>query len=64
MIDVKFSSFNSGLFMEKYLGTLVASSATVSVGQSDKVFYGKIIARDVTIHQDSKFWYVPFAGGL
>jgi hypothetical protein len=55
---------NQSIFIDGLPGTIAVPYGDVTVGQSKKVFYGAVIARDITVHQDTQFWYVPFTGKI
>lgn len=43
-----------------FAGTIIAPHAKVVVGQSGKEFYGAIQAKEIVIHQNTKFIWVPY----
>lgn len=43
-----------------FAGTIFAPTSNVILGQSNKVFYGAVIANDITVHQYSQIYHVPF----
>ena len=44
----------------KWAGTIYAPKAGVVMGQVSKTIYGRILARNVTIHQNSNVYRVDF----
>lgn len=43
-----------------FAGTLYAPLAKIIMGQTEKTFYGRVLARDITIHQYTKIFRVDF----
>ena len=43
-----------------FAGTILAPSSNVILGQSNKIFYGSVIANDITVHQYSRIYHIPF----
>lgn len=43
-----------------FVGTIFAPTSNVILGQSNKLFYGAVIANDITVHQYSRIYHVPF----
>ena len=41
-------------------GTIVAPNSAVIIGQAQKVFYGTVLARDITVHQYATLFHVAF----
>ena len=58
------SSMNKTLFFlnTSFGGFLVAPNAHVIVGQADKDHAGQIYARRITLHQNTRFLWVPPEG--
>ena len=49
------------IFVEgRFWGTIIAPESEVVLGQSVKVFYGSVLARNITLHQHSKFYHIPY----
>lgn len=49
------------MFIETlFAGTIVAPKSNVMLGQSTKVFYGSVLAKNITLHQHSNFYHIPY----
>lgn len=44
-----------------FAGTIFAPTSNVILGQSNKIFYGTVIANDITVHQYSRIYHIPFS---
>ena len=44
-----------------FAGTIFAPTSNVILGQSNKLFYGTVIANDITVHQYSRIYHIPFS---
>ncbi len=45
---------------ETFLGSIIAPTSHVILGQSHKVFYGAVMAKDLSVHQYTVINYIPF----
>ena len=41
-------------------GTLYATLAKIIIGQTKKIYYGRILAKDIVVHQRTKIFRVDF----
>ena len=46
---------------EQFFGSIVAPRSHVIIGQANKVFYGAVVAKDISVHQYAYVNYVEFA---
>ena len=44
-----------------FAGTIIAPTSNVILGQSNKIFYGAVIANDITVHQYSRIYHILFS---
>lgn len=44
----------------RFAGAIVAPKSNVHLAQSVKMFYGSVLAQNITLHQHSKFYHIPF----
>lgn len=43
-----------------FVGTIVAPKSNVVLGQSEKTFHGSILGKNITLHQHSKYFHIPY----
>lgn len=54
-------AYDEKMYIDKnFGGTIVAPNSAVIIGQAQKVFYGTVLARDITVHQYATLFHVAF----
>ncbi|MCF0223949.1 MAG: hypothetical protein HUK20_06745 [Fibrobacter sp.] len=59
-IIVYYYGSETAYIQTNFAGTIIAPNAKVVVGQSGKHFYGAIYAKNIVVHQNTKFVWVPY----
>lgn len=59
-IVVYYYGTETAYIQTNFAGTIIAPNAKVVVGQSGKEFYGSIQAKEIVVHQNTKFTWVPY----
>lgn len=55
-------AYGINMFIDKnFGGTIIAPFSNVVIGQSQKLFYGTVLANNLSIHQYTTLWHIDFS---